>query len=89
MKRDNIPLQQPRVEITRMMVGICHMQVCAVKDATDQEILEVCNLQNPTGIQHKWSTVIRREPPGDSIFQNVAPKQCDEHVGRMHFLVAC
>jgi hypothetical protein len=32
-----------RVEITKAFMGICTMQVCAEKDATDKEILEVCN----------------------------------------------
>ena len=29
-----------KVVVTRGIVGLCHMQVCAHKDATDEEILE-------------------------------------------------
>lgn len=38
-----------RVSITQAAIGICHMQVCAAKDATDDEILKVCNYENPSG----------------------------------------
>lgn len=39
-----------RVLVIRTFVGICHMQVCAVNDATDEEILAVCNHANPWNI---------------------------------------
>ena len=31
-----------RVVVSREFMGLFSMQVCAVKDATDEEILEVC-----------------------------------------------
>lgn len=70
-----------RVIITQPFVGICHMQVCAVADATDQEILRVCNAKNPSGTTHGWSAVIR---DGD-----VAPVVCDSYPDRRHFMVSC
>ena len=53
-----------RVEITNMAVGICYMQVCTVLDATDEEILEICNYQNPSGTKQGWTKVIRKEEDG-------------------------
>lgn len=78
-----------RVEITQPvglgMFGLTHMQVCAVADATDEEILEVCNNRNPSGTSHGWSTVERRDREG----YIQAPVQCGEHKDRLHFMVGC
>ncbi|MCH8135376.1 MAG: hypothetical protein IIB77_05285, partial [Proteobacteria bacterium] len=49
--------EQPRVIITKAMVGICHMQVCAIDDATDEEILEKCNAENLAGTKNGWGHV--------------------------------
>lgn len=68
-----------RVVVTRGMVGICHMQVCAVADATDEEILEVCNRKNPSGTLDGWCVVNRN---GSSI-------DCEKYGGRKHLLVTC
>jgi hypothetical protein len=62
-----------RVVVTRAFLGICHMQVCAVADATDEEILTTCNSQNPSGTSGGWSRVIREEYPEDSCFRPVPP----------------
>ena len=73
-----------RVEIICAMVGICHMRICAVKDATDEEILEVCNRGNLAGTRDGWTSVIREEG-----CENQRPLQCEDHPDRQHFLVAC
>jgi hypothetical protein len=73
-----------RIEVTKPMVGICHMQVCAVEDATDKEILEVCNRENLCGTTNGWINVIRENE--DERFR---PVQCDKHPGKNHFLVSC
>lgn len=81
-----------RVIITRCMVGICHMQVCAVNDATDEEILEKCNRENPSGTSHGWGTVVRTVEKDGGIFDDpsMLPKPCADHSEtRTHFLVAC
>ena len=52
---------EKRVIVTRPVVGICNMQVCIVKDATDEEILRVCNKENPSGTSHGWATVVRSD----------------------------
>ena len=46
-----------RVVVTNMWCGIVHMQVCAVEDATDNEILVVCNRKNPSGTTNGWSVI--------------------------------
>jgi len=74
-----------RVVVTRCMVGICHMQVCAVADATDEEILHVCNTQNPSGTSHGWGTVIRDNPE----YPQQNPGPCEEYPERIHFLISC
>lgn len=43
-----------RVVITKAMIGICAMQVYAVKNATDEEILKVCNQENTAGTTKGW-----------------------------------
>jgi len=73
-----------KVEVTNKLLGICHMQVCAEKDASDEDILLVCNSENPSGTTNGWSVVIRasgKYGPG--------PVQCSDHKNRLHFLVAC
>jgi hypothetical protein len=57
------------------------MQVCATKDVTDEEILEVCNRKNPTGTSWGWTNVIRE---GDG-----APVQCEQVADRHHMLIVC
>lgn len=57
------------------------MQVCCEKDATDEEILDVCNRENPAGTRIGWGEVIR-EGQG-------APVVCKDDPGRLHILVSC
>ncbi len=79
-----------RVVITRPLFSVATMQVCAVADATDEEILEVCNRENPTGLENGWNEVVREANEG-SIFknENKLPVQCADDPGRTHFLVLC
>ena len=70
-----------RVEITRSIVGISHMQVCAVADATDEEILATCNEENPSGTELGWVQVIREG--------KLDPVPCAQTPGRTHFMVMC
>jgi hypothetical protein len=71
----------PRVVVTRAIVGIVSMQVCAVSDATDEEILAVCNRENPSGTSQGWTSVVR-EGAG-------APVTCHDDPARQHLLVSC
>jgi hypothetical protein len=75
-----------RVVVTRPFVGLLYMQVCACNDATDEEILEVCNSKNECGTTNGWMSVIR-SPEADA--ENTGPVPCVDHADRTHFLVAC
>lgn len=79
-----------RVIVSKAMVGICGMQVCAVADATDEEILAVCNSENPAGTTNGWGEVVRAPEEG-SMFktENSVPVACAEFPDRKHFLVLC
>ena len=73
-----------RVVCTRLFCGICHMQVCAAADATDEEILEVCNLENPSGTGNGWSRVLRAADE-----HGEGPVPCLQNPERNHILVVC
>jgi hypothetical protein len=75
-----------RVVVTQAIVGVCHMQVCAVNDATDEEILAVCNRENVAGTTNGWSTVCRHD---SEFWGKVAPVACAQDPSRTHFMVAC
>ncbi len=72
-----------KVIVTRCVVGICHMQVCAVASATNKEILKVCNMENPSGVS-PWGKVIRKKTKSDP-----GPVKCADDSKRKHFLVSC
>lgn len=93
-----------RVIITKPIIGVFAMQVCAESDATDAEILKVCNAENPSGTSGGWSKVVRE----DNIFESdneaaetvikalaaapcksMAPVYCAVEPGRTHFIVIC
>lgn len=80
-----------RVVVTRAMIGICHMQVCAIKDVTDEEILDVCNAENPSGTSNGWASVIREQGDNPEFWggDKMLPVKCDDDPERLHFLVAC
>jgi hypothetical protein len=81
MSKKKEVIKMERVVITNAFVGFCHMQVCAVSDATDEEILLVCNSQNPSGTSNGWTMVLRDGEGG--------PVACEQEPGRMHFLAVC
>lgn len=83
-----------RVTVSRCFFNIFTMQVCAVNDATDAEILEVCNRENRAGTTNGWATVLRAEQidqSGESLGRepNKAPIACADDPSRTHFLVLC
>jgi hypothetical protein len=77
---------EQRVIVTRAIMGICHMQVCACKDATDEEILATCNSENPSGTQNGWSVVCHAD---DEFWGKLAPVKCEDDPERIHYMVAC
>ena len=83
-----------RAVVIRDCVGLFSMQVCAANDATDEEILRVCNSQNPAGGGLAWNTVIRHvEQHHEDNLQTRGkrgePVVCEDDPNRTHFLVGC
>jgi hypothetical protein len=65
-----------RVEIIRPVVGLNAMLVCIEAGISDQEILEVCNRENPISKPAGWTTVDRS-----------SSRQCTADETRLHILV--
>lgn len=78
----------PRVVVMRVTAGLAGMQVCAVDDATDAEILEVCNRENPSGVG-PWSGVVRQVDDARGINERHLPVPCAARRHRTHFMVWC
>jgi hypothetical protein len=79
-----------KVVITKPVIGIFHMQVCACNTATDEEILAACNAKNPSGTSAGWTQVIRETD--DEKFgheNNKAPVQCADDPTRTHYMIVC
>ncbi|MFA5153698.1 MAG: hypothetical protein WC554_14150 [Clostridia bacterium] len=74
-----------RVVVTNPFIGICYMSVCAVTDATDKEILEIANKENPSGTRNGWSTVVRENHKD----KRLRPVICDDDKNRKHFILIC
>lgn len=74
-----------RVEVTIPMIGICFMQVCANKNATDEEILEVANRENPSGTRNGWTEVARENYEDETM----RPVICGDNKNRKHFILIC
>lgn len=74
-----------RIEIINPFLGICHMQVCAEQDATNEEILQVTNRENPSGTSNGWVEVARE----DYKDENLRPVMCGDYENRKHFILIC
>lgn len=79
-----------KVVVSKCMIGVYGMQVCAEPDATDEEILHVCNTENPAGTTNGWGIVVRENNlEENNMGENCAPVQCEDDECRLHFLVLC
>lgn len=78
-----------RVRVTKPLVGVAYMQVCAVKDATNEEILEVCNRENARATRMVWIHVVRENEPKEHFWttEHMRPVSCSNDPERVHFLV--
>ena len=74
-----------RVIVTKPMIGICYMQVCAHKDSTKEEILEVANRENPAGTTNGWAEVADE----DDKDKRLHPVICDNDKNRKHYILIC
>ena len=75
-----------RVIITKPIVGICHMQVCAHESVTDEEILKKCNQENPSGTTNGWTTVHHTD---DEFWGKIGPVRCKDYADRKHYMISC
>jgi hypothetical protein len=91
MGQIRIPGNAERVMVSRPMIGLIAMQVCAIEDATDEEILKVANRDNYCGTSLGWCQVIRKpgDIPPDINGNTGVPVPCHEVPGRIHFVVVC
>lgn len=80
-------MNMERIIITKPMIGIFGMQVCAVQDATDEEILQKCNSENPSGTTAGWGRVVRHLRKQEPI--KILPVKCEKYPDRKHFLIYC
>jgi len=74
-----------KVIVTRPIVGIYAMQVCAKNGVSDEEILEQANVKNPAGSANGWSRICRNDPN----HPNSDPVQCKTYSDRMHYILFC
>jgi hypothetical protein len=77
-----------RIEILQR--NFITMQICAVKDASDEEILKMCNEDNPAGTINGWCAVVRKveDISGDNP-ERFLPVECEDDSDRTHFIVIC
>ena len=80
---DRVVITKPFMT-TGGLMGLCHMQVCCTKNATDNEILQVCNKENPSGTTNGWTKVCRA---GRKDYEGIV--KCDNDANRVHILVSC
>lgn len=78
--------ERPRVEVIDPFCGLAGMRVCAVKGATDEEILATCNSENLAGTRGGWSLVVRAR---DVERRCDGPVTCADDENRQHLIVLC
>lgn len=80
-----------KIVITRPMIGICHMGVCAESSCTDDEILAYANLHNPAGTSNGWSHIIREDEPSSDLWpiDRLRPVPCRDYANRVHLILVC
>ncbi len=80
-----------RVLITKPINQLCGMNVCAVDDATDEEILAICNTENRSGTDNGWIEVVRDDSRDTHCREgeSLAPVACASFPGRTHYTILC
>ncbi len=71
------------VVIARSSIVAC--VACAPKKVPRKEVNELVNALNPTGIDSRWAITRKRKFPGGWPH----PCPCDDHRGRVHYLLYC
>jgi hypothetical protein len=70
-----------RIIITKPFLGIFNMQVCAVNDATEEEIIAFANDTNPSGTTLGWTHI--------SYGSKQEPVKCADDPNRIHYILVC
>lgn len=80
-----------RVFTSQDYAGFRAMQVCVVADATDKEILDHCNADNPQQVTGGWHSVVNslEDCKRLGINDNGVPGPCANVPGRIHKIVIC
>lgn len=83
----NTQTQEPQeiadVIVTRAVLGICHMQVCAHKTVPHDAVEREANRENPAGTEHGWRLLL------DDAAENQRPVVCETHPDRLHYMLVC
>jgi len=78
-----------RIEVMKPVLRYLWMTVCAVDDATDDEILEACEKLNPAGTTMGWAAVVRTTDGSFMHGGEQGPREVCDHPGRTHLVVVC
>lgn len=86
-----LPEKDQRVFVVEGYHGFRAQQVCVVPEATDEEILEACNRENPQLVTGGWHTVVRDKEHARElgVDECAAPGNCVECPPRLHKIVLC
>ena len=86
-----MPKPGERVLMTLPFAGLRAMQVCVMKEVSDEEILEYCNRVNPQQTAGGWHTVVRDAEHARKcgVDESARAGQCVECPDRMHKIVLC
>jgi hypothetical protein len=82
-------MELKRVEVISDYYGLTCMQVCVVHDASDKEILGVCNRENPSGTSAGWNKVVRKLEDVSWAVEGSLLGHCKDFPERIHFLIFC
>lgn len=87
----SMPKEGQRVCVTMPYAGFRAMQVCVVEDASDEEILAVCNRENRQLVTSGWHTVVKSKEHAKEcgVDEAAAPGKCVECKGRWHKIALC
>jgi hypothetical protein len=86
-----LPTPEDRVFVSQPYAGFRAMQVCVLPEVPDEEILEVCNRENPQLTTGGWHTVVRSVEHAEEcgVDTVTAPGNCRECPPRLHKIVLC
>ena len=86
-----LPKDGQRVLVTMPYAGFRAMQVCVMEGVPDDEILSICNAENPQLVSGGWHTIVRDAAHAAElgVDTTAAPGKCVECPGRWHKIALC